>query len=112
MPKLVPSRPDPMLDVLSTFRLKPTDTFKIVSSKGVLTINRRKSTGEVEQMRVRAKGSFQQLTKFEPAQITIAERRKLEAEMVKSGLTQSEVADLIGVSQATVSLDLKKLKKA
>lgn len=110
MPALVPSRPDPMLDVLANFRLKPSDTFKIVSSKGVLTINRRKASGEVESMRVRAKGSFKQYTTFDPKQISKAERRQLEADMIDSGLTQSEVADLVGVSQATVSLDLKRLK--
>jgi DNA-binding NarL/FixJ family response regulator len=111
MTKLVPSRPDGMLTVLTDFNLHPSDTFKIVSAKGVLTIHNRKANGEVSSMRVRAKGSFKQATNFDPSQITVAERRELEAGMHQSGLSQSEIADLLGVSQATVSLDLRKLKK-
>jgi DNA-binding NarL/FixJ family response regulator len=111
MTKLIPSRPDGMLTVLTDFNLRPSDTFKIVSAKGVLTIHNRKANGEVQSMRVRAKGSFKQATSFDPSQITIAERRELEAGMHQSGLSQSEIADLLGVSQATVSLDLRKHKK-
>ncbi len=110
MTKLVPSRPDGMLDALADFNLRPGDTFKIVSSKGVLSVHKRKPSGEVQSLRVRAKGSFRQSTSFDPGQINIEERRALEQEMTKAGLSQAEVADLLGVSQATVSLDLRKIK--
>jgi DNA-binding CsgD family transcriptional regulator len=39
------------------------------------------------------------------------ERRELEVGMYASGLSQAEIADLLGISQATVSLDLRKAKK-
>ena len=110
MTKLVPSRPDAMLEALSDFNLRPGDTFKIISAKGVLAIHKRKPSGEVQSVRVQAKGSFKQATSFDPTQISIAERRKLEEGMTKQGLSQSAIADLLGVSQATVSLDLRKLK--
>lgn len=110
MTKLIPSRPDSMLSALSDFSLRPNDTFKITGSKGVLSIHKRRSDGRVESLRVRANGSFRQATQFDPSQISITERRKLESDMHKSGLSQSEIADLLGVSQATVSLDLRKVK--
>ncbi len=111
MAKLVPAKPDNLLSALGEFNVRPTDTFKITGSGGVVSIHKRKKDGRVESLRVRANGSFQQATRFDPSQITIDERRTLEAGMYKSGLSQSEIADLLGVSQATVSLDLKKIKK-
>lgn len=110
MTKLVPSRPDSMLSALGDLNLRPTDTFKITGSKGVLSIHKRREDGCVESLRVRAKGSFKQAAQFDPGQISIDERRGLEADMHKSGLSQSEIADLLGVSQATVSLDLSRIK--
>lgn len=111
MAKLVPARPDNLLSALSEFNVRPTDTFKITGSGGVVSIHKTKKDGRVESLRVRANGSFQQATRFDPSQISITERRELEVGMYESGLSQSEIADLLGISQATVSLDLRKAKK-
>lgn len=111
MAKIVPSRPDPMLSALTDLNLRPTDTFKMTGSNGVLKIHKYKPGGAVESVTIQAKGSFQQVTHYDPSQVTVAERQKVEANMYKSGLSQAAIADLLGVSQATVSLDLAKVKK-
>jgi transcriptional antiterminator len=98
------------MSALSDFNLRPTDTFKVTGSNGIISIYKRKEDGCIESLRVRASGSFKQATQFEPSQISIEERRNLEEGMRKSGLSQAEIADLLGVSQATVSLDLRKIK--
>ncbi len=49
---------------------------------------------------------------FEASELSVPERRRLEREMYKDGLSQAAIADLLGVSQATVSLDLKRIGKA
>lgn len=108
---IAPSRPDPMLSALGDLNLKPTDTFKITASNGVLKVHKYNPGGAVMSVTIRAKGSFQQVTHYDPSQVTAAERRKIEADMYKSGLSQATIADLLGVSQATVSLDLAKVKK-
>jgi hypothetical protein len=111
MSKLVAARAKDLSVMLGSLQLRPTDTFKMTVSNGVLSINRRHSDGRVESLRLRARGSFRQTTVFDPSDVTIPERRALEAQMHEEGLSQSEIADLLGVSQATVSLDLRKLKK-
>jgi transcriptional antiterminator len=83
----------------------------MTASKGVISIHKRHSNGRVESLRLRARGSFRQATQFDRNQISIRERRKLETDMHRSGMSQAEIADLLGVSQATVSLDLKKINK-
>ena len=88
------------------------DTFKITGSSGVISAHVRKADGEVISLRVRARGSFRQLTNFEASELSLPERRRLEREMYKDGLSQAAIADLLGVSQATVSLDLKRIGKA
>ncbi|MBV8593742.1 MAG: hypothetical protein JOZ27_05525 [Caulobacteraceae bacterium] len=111
MAKLVPARPNGLSAVLGNIQLRPNDTFKVTASNGVLSIHKRHPDGRVESLRLRARGSFRQTTQFDPREVTVSERRRLEAEMHKSGLSQSEIADLLGVSQPTVSLDLRKAKR-
>jgi hypothetical protein len=110
MTKLVPAHPSGLSAVLGNLHLRPNDTFKMTASNGVLSVYKRHSDGRVESLRLRARGSFRQTTQFDPSQVSIPERRRLEVGMHKSGLSQSEIADLLGVSQATVSLDLRKIK--
>jgi hypothetical protein len=87
------------------------DTFKITGSSGVISRHVRKSDGEVISLRVRARGSFRELTTFDANELSVPERRRLERDMYKDGLSQSAIADLLGLSQATVSLDLKRIGK-
>ncbi len=99
-------------NVVSDLSIDPKrDTFKIAGSSGVISAHVRKADGEVISLRVRARGSFRELTRFDASELSVPERRRLEREMYKDGLSQSAIADLLGVSQATVSLDLKRIGK-
>lgn len=98
-------------DLFSMLAINPSrDRAKLSISAGVITANVQKPDGKVFSARFRAHGALTQLTKFDPSKISIDERKKLEKEMHGDGLSQAEIADMLGVSQATVSLDLGKLK--
>jgi len=87
-----------------------SDTYVIKGGAGVAVAHVKKPNGEVQSMHIRTDGALQQFTRFDPNQISVAERRNLEKSLYQKGMSQSDIADLLGVSQATVSLDLKKLK--
>jgi DNA-binding NarL/FixJ family response regulator len=112
MGSLVPVKPNAMVSFFRHLRIDPRrDTFKIVDSASVISAHVKRPTGEVLSARLRAKGSLKQFTKFDPADLTVQQRRVLEREMPKEGMSQAGIANLLGVSQATVSLDLKRLSK-
>lgn len=87
------------------------DSYTIKGGAGVAVAHIKKPSGEVHSIHVRANGGFQQMTIFNPNMMTITERRSLESNLHNSGHTQSEIADLVGVSQPTVAYDLKKLRE-
>lgn len=88
------------------------DSYVIKGGAGVAVAHVKKPSGEVFSMHIRANGAFRQMTHFAPSQLSVAERRKLELDLYEQGHTQSEIADLVGVSQPTVAHDLKKLRQA
>lgn len=88
-----------------------TDKFVIKGASGVAVAHVQKPDGQVYSARVQANGALQQFTQFDANRLTLEERRELEHKLhYKDNLTQSEIADLLGVSQATVSNDLKLLR--
>lgn len=112
MNALVPVKTNKALSIFDHLGINPgRDTFKIQGSSGMIYGHAKKPTGEVLSVRIRARGSLKQFTNFDPNELSIDERRTLEQEMHDEGLPQAEIADLLGVSQATVSLDLKRLRK-
>jgi len=52
------------------------------------------------------------MTNFDPSQLTVDERRRLELDLYEKGHTQSDIADLVGVKQPTVAHDLKLMRQA
>lgn len=92
--------------------LDPTrDTYVIKGAGGVAVAHVKKPDGQVYSARVQANGALQQFTHFDPSQLSVAERRELEHQLyTKQKLKQTEIADLLGVSQATVANDLKLLR--
>ena len=50
------------------------------------------------------------MVRYDPSDLSVEQRRELELALYKEKRTQSEIADLLGVSQATVCLDLKRLR--
>lgn len=88
------------------------DSFIIKRGAGVAVAHVKKQSGEVFSIHVRADGAFRQMTHFDPSQLTIADRRRLELELYKKGHTQNDIADLVGVKQPTVARDLKLMRQA
>ncbi len=87
------------------------DKYIVKGGSGVAIAHVKKDNGEVYSMHMRANGAFTQMTHFDPAKISVAERRKLSSDLHTNGYTQSEIADLVGVSQPTVANDLKKIRQ-
>ncbi len=85
-----------------------TSTFRIEGSAGVISASVRKANGDVQTARTRAGGRLTEWTRFDPAGMSAEERRRLVKEMWRSGLKQSAIANMLGVSQPTVSLDLRR----
>jgi DNA-binding NarL/FixJ family response regulator len=94
--------------VLTGLKIGPRDTFKITGSSNILSVHVKKPNGAVRSAKLKAEGSFQQLTSFDPTILTIKERRKLTKKLYRQGVSQTEIGNMLGISQATVSLDLKR----
>ncbi len=94
---------------LQKLNLDPaTDTFVIRGAGGTAVAHVKKPDGRMLTARVQANGALQEFTTFEPAKLNVKERRQLEANLyIERDLAQTEIADLLGVSQATVANDLK-----
>jgi len=87
------------------------DTYVIRGGAGVAVAHVRKPDGQVFSSRVQANGALQQFTSFDANALSVAERRNLEHQLyTEHRLRQTEIADLLGVSQATVANDLKILR--
>lgn len=85
-----------------------SDTYVIRGAAGVAVAHVRKPDGQVFSARVQANGALQQFTRFDSNALTVGERRQLEHQLyTENRLRQTEIADLLGVSQATVANDLK-----
>ena len=75
-----------------------TKVAKVTSTDGTLRTKRVTPGGAVLEGRVQA-----------PVYSSKKERRRLARELVDNGCTQTEVANVLRVSQGTVSKDLKKI---
>ena len=89
-----------------------TDSYVIRGGAGVAVAHVKKPTGEVFSMRVRANGALQEMTRFDPATLSVEERRVLESDLYNAGNSQSEIGDILGVSQPTVARDLKIIRES
>ncbi len=99
----------PMSRLFGGLQIEPsTDTFEIQGAAGVISITVKKANGAVQTATIRAKGRMTEWSNFERSGMSTAERQKLVKQMRRTGLTQSAIAKKLGVSQPTVSLDLKK----
>lgn len=88
-----------------------TDVFTIKGGAGYGVAHVKKPDGRVLSMHVQANGAFQQMTTFDPSQLSVDQRRELEGNLYRKGMTQTEIAELVGKSQPTVANDLKILRE-
>jgi hypothetical protein len=101
----------PVIFSFGDLRIDSEDDFKMVGSGGVISAHVRRSNGDVHSIRVWPGGRLKEYRRFDARDLTIDQRRALVETMYEKAYTQAEIADQLGVSQATVSLDLKRLKE-
>ena len=115
MPSLV--RPNPLMlklnyDAVATLLegldIRRGDNVKLTIHNGVAAANVKRTDGRVQSSTTMLNGRFHQQTYFNSSGLSPAARRKVVRKLRKDGHRQTAIADLIGVSQATVSLDLRK----
>jgi hypothetical protein len=102
MAKLLATFPKPAASieaVLTGLKIGPQDTFRITGSSNSLSVHIKKPNGTIRSAKLKAKGSFRQLTSFDPTTLTIEERRKLTKQLFADGISQTEIGNMLGVSQ-------------
>lgn len=108
MPNLVKANPPRIDAFLEDWRIGPEDDVKLRIRGGVLTAVAKRADGRVQTRTMMLDGRFQRRTAIDTSGLSPAERRKIVRQLRKEGHRQAAIADLLGVSQATISLDLKK----
>lgn len=108
MPNLVKSEPAHVDAFLEKLKIGPRDDVKLRLRGGVLTAVVKRADGRVQSITTMLGGRFQRRTAYDQSGSSPAERRKVVRQLRKEGHRQTAIADLLGVSQATVSLDLRK----
>lgn len=105
---VVRSKSAPMSQLFGGLHIDPsTDTFEIQGAAGVISIVVKRPNGNVQTATIRAKARLTEWSNFERTEMSRAERQNLVKQMRRTGLTQSAIAKKLGISQPTVSLDLK-----
>ncbi|TIO04402.1 hypothetical protein [Mesorhizobium sp.] len=96
--------------LLEDLNVDRRDTVKLTIQSGFASAHVKRADGRVQSASMMLTGQFRQMTAFEPSEMSPSGRRRLVKQLDKQGLRQTAIANLIGVSQATVSLDLAKIK--
>ncbi|MER9586489.1 hypothetical protein [Mesorhizobium sp. M0276] len=115
MPNLIKSNPlmlklnyAAVAMLLEDMDIRRGDNVKLRIHNGVAETNVKRVDGRVQSSTTMLNGRFHQQTDFNSSGLSPAARRKVVKKLRKDGHRQTAIADLIGVSQATVSLDLRK----
>ena len=95
-------------DFLGGLNAGPSDDLKLRIKGGVASAHIKRTDGSVQSATSILDGRLQQRTNFDPEGMTPKERRRIVRSLRKAGHRQTAIADLLGVSQATVSLDLRR----
>jgi hypothetical protein len=93
---------------LEDLKIGRRDEAKLTIRGGFASAHVKRADGRVQSATLMLTGEFRQMTAFDPAGLSPTRRAKLVKKLYKDGLRQTAIANLIGVSQATVSLDLNK----
>jgi hypothetical protein len=110
MKELVPVKSARVVEFLDGLNIGPRDKAKFKIEGGVISAHVKRANGRVQSASEMLGGRFRRLTDCKGGELCISERRKLVAQLDKERLPQTAIADLIGVSQATVSNDLRAIK--
>ncbi|MGX8011380.1 hypothetical protein ACVDG8_021650 [Mesorhizobium sp. ORM8.1] len=96
--------------LLEDLNIGRRDSVKLTIQAGFASAHVKRADGRVQSASMMLTGQFRQMTAFEPSEMSPLARRRLVKQLDRQGLRQTAIANLIGVSQATVSLDLAKVK--
>ncbi|MBY5551027.1 sigma-70 family RNA polymerase sigma factor [Rhizobium leguminosarum] len=107
---VLPTTHKSMEILTSMFGIEPGDKFNLSGISDFMSLHVEKPDGRVISQKFRTDGSFRQVTVFNKGTVDPEERRKIVVQLDKDGLSQSAIADLLGISQPTVSLDLQRAK--
>ena len=105
---LVPSTTTPSIPVLfealGLGKVSPSDQFKVEYRDNLLKATVKRKSGETITATKHVSGAgFQQMTSFDPSQMSRDDRNQLIRMMHGKGHTQSELAATFGLSQSMVS---------
>lgn len=84
------------------------DKFVAHGGGGYASITVKKPNGQVQSQTYSANNRMQTYTTFDGSNLGKEERKKIVREMHRQGHSQAKIGVAVGVSQATVSNDLKK----
>jgi DNA-binding NarL/FixJ family response regulator len=88
--------------------LRKGDDAKLRIRDGVVSANVKRADGTSHTLTRMLGGAFEQITSFDAGAVSPTKRAKLVKQLYRKGHRQVEIASMLGVSQATVSLDLKR----
>ena len=107
MTKLVNFTPIQVGTFLAGWDIGLSDDVKVRIRNGTLSAVVKRADGRIQTGTTMLGGKFQRATNYDKAASSPLERRKIVKLLRKEGHRQTAIAELLGVSQATVSLDLK-----
>lgn len=102
-------RNDAIANLAEAFGLARKDKLKLTISDGFVAAHIKRPDGQVVSHKSNVDSGFRQMTVVGGSSGPTA-RREIVKELRKEGKSQAAIANLLGVSQATVSLDLKTLR--
>lgn len=110
LPKLKSAQLVPVIEQLGqVVGLRPDDSLTLKAQKGFVSLNlKRGKTGETTTLQLHSTGAYKKMVKFDPSALTREQRAELVKDLRKSKMTQAAIAAELGVSQPTVSLDLRR----
>lgn len=92
--------------------IESTDSYTITGAENVAFVQVKKANGIIQTatLKTSTTGALKQriYTQYDPELQSIEERNKTIRNLKKSGMTQAEIAKIIGISQPTVSNILNK----
>ena len=92
---------------LEGMKLSSRDDVTLRIHRGIMTIRVKRSDGRIQSDSTAIGGPSQRLN-FDPSALSPAERPNVARRLRREGHRQRAIARLLGVSQATFSLDLRK----
>lgn len=110
VPNLIKFDPVQVGSFLEGLKVRANDDVKLRIKGGVMHASVKRQNGRSQTATTLLDGRFRRVTSYDAANSNPSERRKAVEQLHKEGHRQTAIAEILGVSQATISLDIKKIK--